>query len=129
LFPRDGHSHELEIVDYQYEMRTIAAAKPPKLLPPVHPGEILREDFMKPLRLTVNKPTIDLHVSATRIGELVHQRRPITADTVLRLARYFKTNPEFWFNVQTFYEVGFTRSSGAVSDIERYIHPAAELLA
>ena len=53
-------------------------AKTTKLLPPVHPGEILLEDFMKPLRLTVNKLVIDLQVPATRIGEIVHQRRRIT---------------------------------------------------
>ncbi len=57
---------------------------------------------MKPLRLTVNKLAIDLHVPATRIGKIVHQRRLITGDTALRLARYFKTNPEFWLNLQTF---------------------------
>ena len=103
-------------------------AKTTKLLPPVHPGEILLEDFMKPLRLTVNKLAIDLHVPATRIGEIVHQRRRITADTALRLARYFKTNPEFWLNLQTFYELELTRGSGVVSEIERHVHPAAELL-
>jgi len=53
-------------------------------MPPVHPGEILREDFMKPLRLSVNRLALDLHVPATRIGEIVHERRRITADTALR---------------------------------------------
>ena len=101
-------------------------AKTTKLLPPVHPGEILLEDFMKPLRLTVNKLAIDLHVPATRIGEIVHQRRRITANT--RLARYFKTNPEFWLNLQTFYALELTRRSGVVSDIEGHVHPAAELV-
>ncbi len=66
-------------------------AKTRKLMPPVHPGEILLEDFMKPLGLSVNKLALDLHVPATRIGEIVHQRRRISADTALRLARYFKT--------------------------------------
>jgi len=75
-------------------------------MPPVHPGEILREDFMKPLRLSVNRLALDLHVPATRIGEIVHERRRITADTALRLARYFKTNPEFWLNLQNFYDLG-----------------------
>jgi addiction module HigA family antidote len=116
----------VEIVDYHQEMRRIAMAKVTKLLPPVHPGEILLEDFMKPLRLTVNKLAIDLHVPATRIGEIVHQRRRITADTALRLARYFKTYPEFWLNLQTFYELELARPSGVVSDIERHVHPAAE---
>jgi addiction module HigA family antidote len=70
------------------------------LLPPVHPGEILREDFMKPLGLTINKLALELHVPATRIGEIVHERRRITAETALRLARYFKTNAEFWLNLR-----------------------------
>jgi addiction module HigA family antidote len=110
-------------------MRRIAMAKTTKLLPPVHPGVILLEDFMKPLRLTVNKLAIDLHVPATRIGEIVQQRRRVSADTALRLARYFKTNPEFWLNLQTSYELELTRRSGIVSDIERHVRPAAELVA
>jgi addiction module HigA family antidote len=93
------------------------------LLPPVHPGEILREDFMKPLHLSVNKLALDLHVPATRIGEIVNERRRITAETALRLARYFKTNPEFWLNLQTFYDLEITRRSGAESDIERQVQP------
>jgi addiction module HigA family antidote len=56
------------------------------LMAPVHPGEILREDFMKPLGLTINKLALELHVPATRIGEIVHERRRITAETALRLA-------------------------------------------
>ena len=74
-------------------------SKPGKLMPPVHPGEILREDFMKPVELTVNKLALELHVPATRIGEIVHERRRITAETALRLARYFNTNAEFWLNL------------------------------
>ncbi len=57
------------------------------LMPPAHPGEILREDFMKALGLTVNKLALELHLPATRIGEIVHERRRITAETALRLAR------------------------------------------
>ncbi len=64
--------------------------KTTKLMAPVHPGEILREDFMKPLELSVNKLALELHVPATRIGEIVNERRRITAETALRLARYFK---------------------------------------
>ena len=103
-------------------------AKTKKLMPPVHPGEILLEDFMKPLGLTVNRLALDLHVPATRIGEIVHQRRRITADTALRLARYFKTNPEFWLNLQNFYELELSRRSGTLSEIERRVHPATELV-
>jgi antitoxin HigA-1 len=75
------------------------------LMAPLHPGEILREDFMKPLGLSVNKLSLELHVPATRIGEIVHERRRITAETALRLARYFKTNAGFWLNLQNFYDL------------------------
>jgi addiction module HigA family antidote len=94
------------------------------LMAPVHPGEILREDFMKPLALTINKLALELHVPATRIGEIVHERRRITAETALRLARYFGTNAEFWLNLQNFYDLEVSRRSGKVSEIERQVHPA-----
>jgi addiction module HigA family antidote len=95
------------------------------LMAPVHPGEILREDFMKPLGLSVNKLALELHVPATRVGEIVHERRRITAETALRLARYFKTNAEFWLNLQNFYDLEVSRRSGTVSEIERQVQPAA----
>ena len=98
-----------------------------KLVPPVHPGEILREDFMKPLGLTVNKLALELHVPATRIGEIVHERRRVTAETALRLARYFGTNAEFWLNLQNFYDLEVSRRSGKISEIERQVHPARSL--
>jgi len=102
-------------------------SKREELMPPVHPGEILLEDFIKPLGLTVNKLALDLHVPATRIGEIVHERRRITADTALRLARYFKTNPEFWLNLQNFYDLEISRRSGTLSEIERHVHPTSAL--
>ena|SRR2546422_384055 len=95
------------------------------LMPPVHPGEILREDFMKPLGLTVNKLALELHVPATRIDEIGR----ITAETALRLARYFHTNAEFWLNLQNFYDLEGTRRSGKVSEIERQVHPGPPALA
>ncbi len=98
--------------------------KSEQLLPPVHPGEILREDFMKPLGLSVNKLALELHVPATRIGEIVHERRRITAETALRLARYFTTNAEFWLNLQNFYDLEVTKRSGKVSEIDRQVQPA-----
>jgi len=98
-------------------------SKKEELMPPVHPGEILLEDFIKPLGLTVNRLALDLHVPATRIGEIVHERRRITADTALRLARYFKTNPEFWLNLQNFYDLEVSRRSAMYSEIEREVHP------
>ena len=76
-----------------------------KKMKPVHPGEMLREEFMKPLGLTMNKLAMDLRVPVTRIGEIVHERRGITADTALRLARYFKNTPEFWMNLQTWFDL------------------------
>jgi addiction module HigA family antidote len=75
-----------------------------KKLKPVHPGEILREEFMVPLRLSMNKMALDLRVPVTRIADIVNERRGITADTALRFARYFKNTPTFWMNLQTRYE-------------------------
>jgi addiction module HigA family antidote len=102
-------------------------SRPQKLTPPVHPGEILREDFMKPLGLSINKLALELHVPATRIGEIVHQRRRITAATALRLARYFHTNAEFWLNLQNFYDLEVSRRSGEVSELEHQVHPIMAL--
>src|SRR5689334_355293 len=99
-------------------------AKSEKLMAPVHPGEILREDFLKPLGLTVNRLALELHVPATRIGEIVHERRRITAETALRLARFFHTNAEFWLNLQNFYDLEVSRRSGKLSEIELEVRPA-----
>jgi addiction module HigA family antidote len=76
-----------------------------KTIPPSHPGETLREDFMKPLGLTANRLAINLRVPAARIGEIVNGRRAITADTALRLARYFGMSPQFWTNLQANYDL------------------------
>ena len=72
---------------------------------PIHPGEILKEDFMELLGLTGNRLALDLRVPATRIHEIVNGRRSITADTALRLARYFGTSAEFWMNLQAQYDI------------------------
>ena len=98
--------------------------KTDKLIAPVHPGEILREDFMKPLGLSVNRLALELHVPATRIGEIVNERRRITAETALRLARYFETNAEFWLNLQNFYDLECERRAGKASEIDRQVQPA-----
>jgi antitoxin HigA-1 len=74
-------------------------------LKPVHPGEILSEEFLKPLGLSMNRIAMDLRVPLTRIADIVHERRGITTDTALRLARYFKTAPTFWLNLQTRYDL------------------------
>jgi len=70
-------------------------------LRPIHPGEILREEFLLPLGLSANALSLALRVPATRIHEVVRQRRGVTSDTALRLARYFNTTPQFWLNLQT----------------------------
>ena len=72
---------------------------------PVHPGEILREEFMVPFKITMNGLAHDLRIPTTRIAEIWHERRGITTDTALRLARYFDTTPQFWMNLQVRYEL------------------------
>jgi len=69
-------------------------------MPALHPGEMLREEFMKPLGLSSNALAMELRVPVTRISEIVRERRGITADTALRLARYFNMSPEFWMRLQ-----------------------------
>lgn len=97
-------------------------AKNEAKVPPIHPGETLREDFMKPLGLTANRLAINLRVPAARIGEIVNGRRAITADTALRLARYFGTSAQFWTNLQANYDL--ERAEDAVgSRIEEEIKP------
>jgi len=77
----------------------------PKKVKPVHPGEILREEFMKPLSLSMNRMALDLRVPITRIADIVHERRGITPDTAMRFGRYFKISPSFWLNLQTRYDL------------------------
>jgi len=93
-----------------------------KKLKPVHPGEILREEFMVPLRLSMNKMAMDLRVPVTRIADIVNERRGITADTALRFARYFKNAPTFWMNLQTRYELEIAEDEIA-GKVERDVQP------
>ena len=74
------------------------------LLDEIHPGEILLEDFMKPMGISARKLAGDIDVSPSRISELVHGHRPITADTALRLGIYFDMEPRFWLNLQAEYD-------------------------
>ncbi|PKB81020.1 MAG: addiction module antidote protein, HigA family [SAR202 cluster bacterium Io17-Chloro-G9] len=71
----------------------------------VHPGEILLEEFMKPLGISQYRVSKDLGVQARRINEIVHGKRAVTADTALRLARYFGTSERFWLNLQILYDL------------------------
>jgi len=76
-----------------------------KKLEPVHPGEVLLEEFLKPMGLSQNQLARDIGVSPRRINEIVLRKRALTADTALRLARYFKMSPKFWLGLQTDYEL------------------------
>ena len=91
-------------------------------LAPIHPGEILREDFMKPLGISMNRLALDLHVPVTRIAEIVHERRGISPDTALRLGRYFNTSARFWLNAQSAYDLEVAQDA-LQSAIEREVRP------
>jgi addiction module HigA family antidote len=80
-----------------------------KRLPPVHPGEILLEEFLHPLGLTQYRLAKSLKVPARRINEIVHGDRAVSADTALRLARFFGTSDRFWLNLQTAYDLDVER--------------------
>ena len=76
-----------------------------KKMPPLHPGEILLEEFLKPMGLSQNRLALDIRLPARRINEIVHGKRSITADTALRLAKYFDMSAKFWMGLQTDYDL------------------------
>src|SRR5918996_4478298 len=88
-------------------------------LPPVHPGEILREELLGPLGISINRLGRDLRVPVTRMSEIVNGRRSITADTALRLARYFGTTPQFWMNLQAAYDLDVAQDARGVEIADR----------
>lgn len=92
-----------------------------KKLPPVHPGEILREEFMRPLGLSSNALARAIGVTPARLNEIVRERRGISADTALRLARYFGSSVELWMNLQRRYDVECARD--ALGDTLKKITP------
>ena len=93
-----------------------------KIMPPIHPGETLREDFLKPLGLSANGLAVELLVPATRINDIVRGKRAITADTALRLGRYFGTTPQFWINLQANFDLE-TAQDGRGLEIAGRIRP------
>src|SRR6266403_3733607 len=95
-------------------------------LPPIHPGEILREEFMKPRGLSQNALARALNVPPRRINEIVLEKRGITADTALRLARYFGTSAEMWTGLQADYDLRLVRYKKARA-IEREVEPLAAI--
>lgn len=93
------------------------------ILGPIHPGEILLEEFLRPLALSQNRLGLDLGIPPQRIGDIVRGRRGITADTALRLARYFGTTPQFWLNLQTRFELDVARHSHLPEQIAAQVRP------
>ena len=82
-----------------------------KKLHPVHPGEVLSEEFLKPMRMSQNRLALNIGVTPRRINEIVLEKRRITADTALRLSRYYGTSPQFWLGLQTDYDLDIALES------------------
>jgi addiction module HigA family antidote len=97
-------------------------ARQKREIPPVHPGEILSEEFLKPLGLSMNQLALALRVPANRINAIVAGERGITADTALRLGRYFGTSAQFWINLQARFDLESTKDKLAAK-IEREVQP------
>jgi len=95
-----------------------------KKIPPIHPGEILLEEFMKPFGLSQNQLGNQLNVSPRRINEIVHGRRSVTADTALRLARFFGNSASFWLGLQMDYDLDVAADESAVH-IKKEVHQMA----
>lgn len=87
--------------------------------PPIHPGEVLSEDFLKPLHLSQTRLAIELAVPAARINEIVNGRRGITPDTALRLGRALGTSPEFWLNLQARYDLEIALEHADNAELDR----------
>lgn len=91
-----------------------------KLYPPIHPGEVLMEDFLEGFGISQHKLAIAIGVPPRRINEIVHGKRRITADTALRLGRYFSIDPHFWVNLQARYDLEVARD-GAADSIDKIV--------
>ena len=86
----------------------------------IHPGEILLEEFLTPMGISQNRLALDIRVPAPRINAIVHGKRAITADTALRLGKYFNMEPQFWLNLQTNYDLGVAES-GIWGKVKQFI--------
>jgi addiction module HigA family antidote len=98
------------------------------MLDSVHPGEVLLEEFLKPMGLSQNRLALDIGVPARRINEIVLGKRRVTADTALRLARYFDMSPQFWLGLQMDYDLDVTADTMG-SRLEREVRPYAHAAA
>jgi addiction module HigA family antidote len=98
---------------------------PAKKMPPVHPGEILLEEYLRPLGISQNKLGRDLGVPAQRINEIVRGQRAITVDSALRLAKYFNTTPQFWLNLQSHYDLEMAKEMHLTDRIAKEVRTAA----
>jgi addiction module HigA family antidote len=102
-------------------IKEISIMNPSNKMRPIHPGEVLREEFLVPLGVSAHALAMELKVPAPRINDIVRERRSITPDTALRLARYFGSTPQFWLNLQTSYDLKIAERT-AGSKIEREVH-------
>lgn len=102
----------------------MAIPAPPNGLRPVHPGEVLREDYLKPLNMSANALATALKVPASRVNDIVLERRGVTVDTAMRLVRYFGGDVQSWMNLQTAYEVKVAQKQLA-RKIEKEVLPMA----
>jgi len=93
-------------------------------LTPVHPGEILKEDYLEPLGISAHRLAMELHLPASRISEIVNCRSSITAETALRLARFFDTSAAYWMNLQTQYDLAVAEDEDS-EEVERDVRPLA----
>lgn len=92
-------------------------------LPPIHPGEILLEEFLAPMGVSQSRLALAIRVPLQRVHDLVHGRRAVSLDTAARLGRFFGTSPEFWLNLQTHYDLEKARDEGLFARVEEDVRP------
>lgn len=101
-------------------MKGVGGVNEQTIMSPIHPGEALHTEFLEPLNITPYRLAHDIGVTATRVSELLHGKRRVTADTALRLGRYFGTSPQFWLNLQSHYDLE-VRLEQVAETIERIV--------
>jgi len=94
-----------------------------KILPPIHPGEILLEEFLQPMGISQSRLALAIRVPMQRVHDIVHGRRGISLDTAARLARFFGTSPDLWLNLQTHYDMEKARDEGLFVRVKTDVRP------